>query len=143
MASVKVKIEGIEQTAEELKTVYKKIGQTQFQALYQSANLVRNTAIKLIQKTSQGETYVRKASKHTASKPGDAPNTDTGRLVGSIKVYVGENHAEVKSDLDYAFFLEFGTKDIEPRPFLSPAIEMNQKKINEIFGREIKVVVGA
>ena len=82
---------------------------------------------------SQGKKY----GNHTASKAGDAPNTDTGNLVQSIKVirsdkatkgakgYSGLNKYLVGSALNYAAWLEFGTLDnkLKKRPWLEPAVD--------------------
>ena len=82
---------------------------------------VRTTAIKAIRQPSIGTYYRRKGPDHVASKPGDAPNTDTGRLIGSIRM----NHAklsqsaEVGTDLDYGAFLEL----LMGRPWLQPSLD--------------------
>ena len=85
---------------------------------------VQQTAIKDIKDPSVG-TYVTryteggKGYSHVASKPGDAPNTDTGRLIGSISVdhHKGDKVAFVGTNLDYGFFLE----TVHNRPWLEPA----------------------
>lgn len=97
-----------------------------------TANQVRNTAIKSIQNQTVG-TYVTrysqrgKAYQHVASKEGDAPNTDTGALVNSIAVEnkKGEAVSFVGSGLDYAKYLELGTKQMGARPWLMPALNTN------------------
>ena len=63
------------------------------------------------------------SSTHQASAPGESPATDTGDLARSIKADAPKGL--IFSDLDYAFWLEFGTRDgkIKPRPFLTPAAE--------------------
>ena len=66
--------------------------------------------------------------KHTASKAGDAPNTDTGNLVQSIKVKKqktlgGLDSYLLGSPLDYAAWLEFGTLTTAARPWLQPAVD--------------------
>jgi HK97 gp10 family phage protein len=101
-------------------------------AVYDVANQVRNTAIKSIQKKSSGKKVRRKKQgggyrDHIAAAAGEAPNTDNGDLVRSIAVehvkfsqvaYVGTN-------LDYGAWLEFGTKQMKPRPWLEPAKDEN------------------
>lgn len=98
----------------------------------QTANQVRNHAIKSIQNETMG-TYVKRPSQgggthdHVASRPGDAPNTDTGALVNSIAVenVAGKPISFVGSGLDYAKDLEFGTKRMGARPWLDPALSAN------------------
>lgn len=66
---------------------------------------------------------------HTASAPGEAPATDTGRLVNSI-TFKDEGKASVSvfSLLAYARYLEFGTFEIAPRPSWVPAVEEARPK---------------
>lgn len=67
----------------------------------------------------------RMYGRHQASAPGEAPATDTGHLVNSIHVDAGpgELAAEVVVGAEYGAYLEFGTTDMAPRPFLGPAVE--------------------
>lgn len=58
----------------------------------------------------------------TASLPGEPPRTDTGRLVQSGRVDPDPFGADVVFAANYAIHLEFGTRDMEPRPFLAPAL---------------------
>lgn len=91
---------------------------------------VQGDAVKSIQRgTKGGRTYVKYDPNrtHKASAPGEAPSSDTGQLAGSIQVVDGAfDHAFVGSDLDYAEWLEFGTRDMEERPWLRPAVEKNR-----------------
>lgn len=69
---------------------------------------------------SRGKTAV-----HEISEEGDAPNTDTGRLIGSISVehQKGSQEAFVGTNLDYGLFLETTLN----RPWLEPAKEKEVK----------------
>lgn len=98
-------------------------------------------ARKSIQKhMSKGESYGR----HTASKPGFPPNTDTGRLVQSIEFEIDQTvpSGVVGTNLEYGKFLEFGTSNMRPRPWLSRAYGMFQKKIRDriskVFRESVK-----
>jgi phage gpG-like protein len=93
-----------------------------------AGNAVKNNAIDLIDlQVSQGKTVIRyypdgqrKPKKVTVSKEGDAPNTDTGRLIGSIAVEaLGNGEAIVGSPLKYAKHLEF----VHNRPWLTLAYQ--------------------
>jgi hypothetical protein len=92
---------------------------------------VQSTAIKSIHEVSPGRTVQRKRQggegtyDHIASRPGDAPNTDTGRLASSIarQHIKGSGVAYVSTDVEYASELEFGTRRVEARPFLQPAVD--------------------
>jgi len=95
---------------------------------------IQGTAKKSIQKHSAGKRY----GNHTASKPGDAPNTDTGRLVQSIQTDMQGLVASVGTNLTYGKYLEYGTKNIEPRPWLQPALDANENRIEANFIKAIR-----
>lgn len=87
---------------------------------------VQATATLRIREPSNSGNFVKrgKTVTHEISKEGDSPNTDTGRLIGSIQVdhKKGSQVAFVGTDLDYGLFLE----TTHNRPWLEPA------KISEI-----------
>jgi len=69
---------------------------------------------------------------HTSSAPGDAPSTDTGGLISSM--YFKQDtkmSATIGSRLAYAYYLEYGTKKIAPRPVWQPETIKGQVKLNE------------
>lgn len=101
-----------------------------------TAQQVRTHAIKSITEVSQGATVRRSRQgggtyPHVASSGGDAPNTDTGALVASISAEMDRRkpQATVGSGIKYASFLEFGTKKMEERPFLHPALDKNKNNL--------------
>ena len=123
-------------------------------ALAAGALLVEGTAKESIQAGGKGEVYESTfrmingrpvpygsradepnlSPKHQASAPGDAPATDTGHLVNQIAVdAVKESGRDayviVRSQAKYSNALEFGTRHIEPRPFMAPALQKNADKI--------------
>jgi len=73
---------------------------------------------------SSGKTY----GKHTASAPGFAPNGDLGNLASSTQMSrrIRNNTAEVIVGARYARRLEYGTRNMKPRPFVRPAREALQ-----------------
>ncbi len=75
---------------------------------------------------------------HRASAPGEAPATDTGALVSST--YLSRIDADTQaigSRLDYAFYLEFGTMKIAPRPSWIPAAERAAPRLEKRLRRII------
>lgn len=62
---------------------------------------------------------------HRASAPGEAPMTDTGRLANSIDAELSTKAlllATVGTNVEYGRYLQFGTPDIAPRPWLDRAL---------------------
>ena len=144
MTKPKVEIEGEKELQGKLKKLAKKYGEAVVKGAIKGAQKVRSDAIMSIQEQSGGEQVTRSRLgggpyDHTTSKPGDAPNTDTGRLVQSIQVEIQRNAVFVGSTLDYASWLEFGTKKMDARPWLFPALEKNRKFIETAIGRQLQI----
>jgi len=130
----RVDIDGAEDVARNLRKMADRYGKAVADAIYESGQMVRTSAIKSIQTTSPGQIVTRTREgggtyQHTASVPGDAPNTDTGRLVDTIQVEVERGAVFVGSTLKYAGYLELGTRGMAARPWLTPALEGNRRKI--------------
>jgi HK97 gp10 family phage protein len=70
-----------------------------------------NAAMRLI-----GESVAQKAS--------DLAPRLTGALAASISAHAtGPSEVEIVADVPYAAFVEYGTSDTEPAPYLRPALE--------------------
>lgn len=125
-------IEGLEETL----AAFVKLGNAGVRegskAVAATSQKVRTDAIKAIQRgTKSGRVYQRSGGQnlsatHQASAPGQAPATDTGTLASSIKADSRNLNGRVYSDLQYAFWLEYGTLTMEPRPYLNPALQGNK-----------------
>lgn len=62
----------------------------------------------------------------------DLGAVDTGRLRGSITHrMIDKTSAEVGTNVEYGPYIEFGTKKMAPRPFLTGAFEKNKKIIQD------------
>ena len=96
-----------------------------------TAHKVRVSAIRSMREPSIG----KKHGKHIASKPGDAPNVDTGRLVASVKVQhdKGSAVARVGTNLDYGAELEL----VKNRPWLKPALDENVDDYEQILEKVV------
>lgn len=84
---------------------------------------IQSRAKKLIQTPSRGRVYPRKRKPHVASKPGDPPNIDSGTLWRSIDMDFEKTLqvVTVGTNVKYGKLLEFGTRKIAARPWLSRA----------------------
>ena len=113
-------------------------------AVTRSVAKVRSDIISDIQRGSKtGIVYEKYNPRrtHQASAEGEAPATDTGELVREITVSVftrkkgtGEEVVgQIVSGAPYSKFLEFGTTDMEPRPFMQKNLEKNRNNIKKIF----------
>lgn len=74
-------------------------------------------------------------ARHVPSRPGEAPNNDTGELADSIHIReVIETTDRVQTsvivDAKYGGYLELGTSRIMPRPFLSPATKRQHDAVS-------------
>ena len=132
-----VQVTGVAELKAKLRSLGASMEDAIFGGVILTANAVRTTAIKSIQNKSGGRQVQRSRQgggtyTHTASEAGDAPNTDTGKLVSSIAIETNKSglYALVGSNLDYAGFLEFGTSKMpEGRPWLEPALRQNSDSL--------------
>lgn len=113
-----------------------------------TAQNVRTHAVRSVQRGPKtGDVYTKNNPRrtHRASAPGQPPATDTGRLANNIKADIQGIRATVFTDVDYAPFLEFGTRTIEPRPFLFPALEKERpawdRRLDKIVDQAAKGII--
>jgi HK97 gp10 family phage protein len=100
---------------------------------------IRDTIILSMRNTpKKGRIYKRGKKKHISSSPGNPPAIDRGELVRSITFDVGEMEVEIGAEAGapYASFLETGTKKMEARPFLDPAVEKHRQEIIDDIGEK-------
>lgn len=100
------------------------------QAVRAAAQHGRNIVVLDLQSRSPGEEQTRYNPRRTvtAAAPGESPNTDTGNLVNSVQVQqLGEFSQAIIVGADYGPALEFGTADMEARPYMGPmAVQLEQ-----------------
>jgi len=85
--------------------------------------------------------------RHQASAPGEAPASDTGTLLNSISgtAKMGPNGPEgvIEARAPYAAYLEYGTRKMLPRPYLTPAIERNRQRFTEALRKALETGASA
>jgi len=107
-------------------------------AIAQATRLVEGTAKTSIAKEGSFREYISRITKvsHWSSQPGSPPASDTGNLANNISSGVEKEGnswvGRVISRAIYSAWLEFGTKHIEARPFMFPALFDNRKKIRKL-----------
>ena len=106
--------------------------------------MVQNTAKESITKGGTGILYQKyePRSSHRASAPNEPPASDTGFLVSQITMNVdkkadGSVVGQIISAAPYSAHLEFGTTQMEARPFMQPALEQNRRKIHAMFKKGV------
>ncbi len=132
-----VKVEGLDRIAKATDRAAVEIQKEVHKALFAAGKKVEAEAKTSI--TAGGKTgriYKRRTVTHQASAPGEAPASDTGRLVNSINTYLdkSDDSATVvagRGTVKYAAFLEFGTRLIQARPFMFPALEKSKDWIRK------------
>lgn len=95
------------------------------QLLSKMAFSTQSSAIKLINTGGRaGKLYKRRSVSHIASASGEAPKTDTGQLVSNITVErntISDYNIGSRKGAPHGFWLEFGTRNMSPRPWLRPS----------------------
>lgn len=101
---------------------------------------IRNEAVNLLNENGDGPVAIRYLPKREVhvSPPGTPPNTDTGRLVQSIKFERDKNAYLVGTNLKYGAWLEFGTRDMAPRPWLSVAFARVTKDLKLFYDKAME-----
>ena len=104
--------------------------------------MVESTAKKSIAAGGTGKLYKRGDISNRASAPNNPPATDTGFLVSQITMDVdvkanGSVVGQIISSAPYSKALEFGTVNMQPRPFMQPALMKNKRKIQAMFKKGI------
>ena len=105
-------------------------------ALYSAGQLIELDAERSI--TSGAVSGVN----HIPSNPGQPPNADTHFLDSNIETRIGgPGLVIVESLAPYSAALEYGTSRISPRPFMSPAVQRNRKKVIELVGEAVNITI--
>ncbi|MBP3958341.1 HK97 gp10 family phage protein [Gemmata sp. G18] len=112
-------------------------------ALLASAQRVEKEAKESIARgPKSGRLYQRRSVTHRASAPGEAPATDTGRLINSINSYLDSTALSSfvvagRGIVTYARHLEYGTANMAERPFMAPALERSKPFIRERMAKAV------
>lgn len=145
-----VRVDGLDRIDRATDRVRRAVAEEIAKGLYASAKKVEGEAKKSILSGSKsGHVYTRRTVTHQASAPGQAPASDTGRLVNSITGTYERSEASgtIKAGggiVKYARMLEFGTARMAARPFLFPAFERSKNWIRERLNKAVRTaVIGA
>lgn len=143
--TITIEVEGLAQVQAELRKYGAKAEAAIAKAVTATALEVNTEVKRMIQRGPKtGRVYTRGggqnlSAEHQASAPGESPATDSGDLV--VSVYFEQTQkltATIGSRLAYAYYLEFGTSRIAPRPAWVPASEKGQKALNKRIEKALR-----
>jgi len=105
-------------------------------AIFAATEEVRNESLRLIRDTPKTG---KKRGKHTASAPGEPFASDTGTAINQITTeYTADGFTGyVNSAVEYGSALEFGTENMEARPYLRPALQNKRTEIEAMVRDEL------
>lgn len=105
----------------------------------QAAAMMEGKTKEKLQGQGSGHRYKLPNSNVTyqASEEDEPPAWRTGNLATSISSMAIQGSGGVRgffgTNVEYAPYLELGTDDMEPRPFLQPTLNENEEKAAEIL----------
>ncbi len=168
------KVEGFDQLTAKMQVTTKLIQAEVNKALYASAqHVVKEVKQSLRDGNKSGRIYNRRSTGkirgnavafvngkverqgafrggfHRASAAGEAPASDTGRLINSVIARfnrIAGNEAFVyipNSLVKYAKMLEFGTSKMAARPFFYPAFERSKEFIQKRLNQAVSLAIAA
>ncbi len=134
MAGLEIFVEGAKKIAEQLRKQGEEYSKEVRKIINVGAIDIHRDAVQSIERGSKtGIVYTLYDPKrqHQASAPGEAPATDKGDLIRQVTIVTDADGtgASIVSAADYSWFLEFGTANMAPRPFMQPALDKNIPEI--------------
>jgi HK97 gp10 family phage protein len=108
--------------------------------LVRGTEIIREEAVTLINTGAKtGRVYRRNGVSHQASAPGESPAADTGDLASKIGTSVDANALEgsVEFYSAHARPLEYGTRNMAPRPYARVAVAHKAGEITKDMADEI------
>jgi phage gpG-like protein len=99
---------------------------------------VANEVAGLIKTGSRtGRVYRYNGRNHQSSRDGEAPANRNGRLANSYTAKPSNMRVEVGSPLDYAAYLEQGTRNMGSRPHLAVTAIKNSSAVAQFINQEV------
>lgn len=122
----------------EVQACVKEINAAAISRSTRALKIMRNVALKVLGQDGSGRVY---PNGHVASAKGEPPAPDTGSLRDNWQELktIGSNGGGVRiflrlrSMMEYASYLDPGTKYIAKRPYVEPIKEKSEPKIAALF----------
>lgn len=114
--------------------------------VFRAGSILRNSIIRSFDPPKSGDLYRvpgTKSKVYQASAPGEPPAVATGNLRRNIEVLMrGQEEATVGvhdvTRVEYAPYLEHGTRKMAPRPWLRPAFDRELKRMKAVIREELR-----
>lgn len=141
-----IEVKGLDKLKGATDQIRLRVAEELAKGMYLSMKRVEETAKKSIADGDKsGRIYKRGNVLHRSSAAGEAPASDTGRLMNSIIGDVDRSalsngllEGKVVAKTKYANWLEFGTIKMAARPFMHPALEKNKAWISNRLALAVK-----
>lgn len=131
--SVSVELQRLPLLQRALVRVSKRVQESVNNTTRESAQTILDLAKESMTTPKSGRIY----GDHQASAPGEAPAIETRDLYESGKIISQSTKTtylyQVVFDSEHAKHMEFGTRNIEPRPFLSRAYRLANARIKSAY----------
>ena len=143
--SAGVKIDGMDRVLKNLDMMADGLKRQVIKEIDTTLLMIQSNAKKRLNRgTKTGKIYQKYSPRrtHKASAGGESPASDTGQLARLIVTETAPDglSGEVISRSEYSEHLEYGTKDIEARPFMYPAF-IEERDI--FYKRLVKIIKAA
>lgn len=130
MVKLSVKVTGLDELKKEFSALVGSFdGVIEAELHKEAQDYKRRVEIRHRRGPHTGRRYARGGRVHQASAPGQPPAPDTGTLLRSITIELGDMRATVGSRLPYSMFLEFGTRHMAARPMWLPEAVRSRKRL--------------
>ncbi len=121
------------------KNIIKQMDTIAEKRMFAATQRVRTEVLKTLSGERSGREYTvpGTAVKYTASAPGEPPAVMTSQLRESVTDIVFEKnktvYGQVGTPLEKGLFLEYGTIQIKPRPWLEPSFKASADDVKRIL----------
>jgi len=133
-ARFNVEVKGLRQLSRRLSSYERGVQRGVRSALVTGGNAAVTEAKTRIQRGphGQGRTYTRRGVQHQASAPGFPPASDTGRLAAATRLDTSDVQnltVILRNDVQYAAYLEAGTRTMAARPVFVPSAQAQVQQL--------------
>lgn len=132
---MKKRVAGARKIVERMQALELFMARRAYEECYKAGERTRSQVVADIAEQKGVPDDAKSSKRHYPAPPGGPPNADTGRLMGSYSVASkrpdqrGDIAVRVVAGVRYAYWLEYGTVKMLPRPHLIPRFRENAQKL--------------